>query len=191
MEILFSKRRTEREKESSLYEECHRTLYFTSLRIVNNQMDAEEVMHDTIIKYLERGEKFETKQNRDAWMKRVCINLSIDRLRKNRSILNIVDRAETPDDSCEDYHNSDENISYKGVTIDMVKSAMSSLPDGYRLILSLHLFEGYDYEEIAQITSIKEVSVRSQYIRGKARLISELENLTKNAKYGEVKRVYR
>lgn len=57
----------------------------------------------------------------------------------------------------------------------MVKDVMQTLADGYRVILSLVLFEGYDYEEIAQITGIKEVSVRTQYIRGKARLIEELE----------------
>jgi len=53
------------------------------------------------------------------------------------------------------------------------------LAGGYRLVLSLNLFEGYDYEEIAQILDLKEVTVRSQYIRGKARLVEEIEKLKK------------
>ena len=65
--------------------------------------------------------------------------------------------------------------SFKGVTVDMVKEALERLAAGYRLVLSLNLFEGYDYEEIAQILNLKEVTVRSQYIRGKARLVEEIE----------------
>lgn len=49
-------------------------------------MDAEEIMHDTIIKYLETKQEFESRENRNAWMRRVCINLSIDKLRKKRPI---------------------------------------------------------------------------------------------------------
>ena len=48
---------------------------------------------------------------------------------------------------------------------------MNQLADGYRIVLSLYLFEGYDMEEIAQILRLKPASVRSQYLRGKRKLI--------------------
>jgi DNA-directed RNA polymerase specialized sigma24 family protein len=46
-------------------------------------MEAEEIMHDTLLKYFDR-EDFDTIRERNAWLKRVCINLSIDRLRKRK-----------------------------------------------------------------------------------------------------------
>jgi len=190
MELFFSKIRINRSKEEALYNECHRTLYFTSLRILNNSMDAEEVMHDTIIKYLRRDEEIENRQEREAWMKRVCINLSIDRLRKNRSFSNMIDKIEKSDDTVDGIPIYEDDFNYKGITVGIVKQSMSNLPDGYRLVLSLHLFEGYDYEEIAQIMGVKEVSVRTQYIRGKAKLIEEIKNQTKVNYYGEVERIY-
>ena len=49
------------------------------------------------------------------------------------------------------------------------------LPAGYRAVLSLLLFEGYDYEEAAEITGLKASSVRSQYVRAKARLLEILK----------------
>lgn len=52
---------------------------------------------------------------------------------------------------------------------------MASLPDHYRLVLSLHLFEGYDYEEIAQITSAKESTIRTLYMRGRQKLAAMLK----------------
>ncbi|MCD8263248.1 MAG: hypothetical protein LUD02_03050 [Tannerellaceae bacterium] len=48
---------------------------------------------------------------------------------------------------------------------------MDLLPAGYWVILSLYLFEGYDMEEIAAIMEIKPASVRSQYLRGKRKLL--------------------
>jgi len=163
----------EQKDEKVIYDECHKKLYYTSLRILNNTMDAEEVMHDTLLTYFRKGMVFQTIKERDSWLSRVCINLSIDRLRKYKSenlMLNsqVLKAKEIDEEEVESFQ-------FKGITIDAVKMALNNLASGYRLILSLHLFEGYDYEEIAQIMQLKEVSVRSQYIRGKARLIEEIK----------------
>jgi RNA polymerase sigma-70 factor (ECF subfamily) len=44
------------------------------------------------------------------------------------------------------------------------------LPDGYRIVLTLYLLEGYDHSEIAQITGISESTSKSQYSRAKVKL---------------------
>lgn len=162
--------------EEALYDECHKKLYFTSLRILNNSMDAEEVMHDTLLTYFRKDMVFQTVKERDNWLARVCINLSIDRLRRYKSENLLINSKEmkSEEEDVDVYEEKSESFSFKGVTVDQVKAAMNNLSAGYRLVLSLHLFEGFDYEEIAQITQLKEVSVRSQYIRGKARLIEEI-----------------
>ena len=49
------------------------------------------------------------------------------------------------------------------------------MKDPYRLVLTLSLFEGMDYQEIAQITGQKEVTIRSQVSRGKATLLKILQ----------------
>ena len=51
------------------------------------------------------------------------------------------------------------------------------LPDGYRVILSLILFEGYDYQEVASLLHLKESSVRSQYLRGKRKLLDMMKEV--------------
>ena len=52
---------------------------------------------------------------------------------------------------------------------------MQQLPDGYRTVLSLYLFEGYDHEEIAEIMGVAQSTVRTQYIRGKQKLLQLLK----------------
>jgi RNA polymerase sigma factor (sigma-70 family) len=44
------------------------------------------------------------------------------------------------------------------------------LPDGYRIILTLYLLEGYDHSEISQILGISESTSKSQYSRAKSKL---------------------
>jgi RNA polymerase sigma-70 factor (ECF subfamily) len=177
--ILYKKacRTNNTKEEEMLYAECHMKLYNTSLRILNDRMDAEEVMHDTLLKYLSENVFFRTKNERDRWLARVCINLSIDRLRKRMSEKRIFNDPDY-EEHIKEMTSEQELNQADGFTVESVKKAMSNLADGYRLILSLHLFEGYDFQEIAQITKLKEVSVRTQYIRGKERLASEVRKIT-------------
>jgi RNA polymerase sigma factor (sigma-70 family) len=59
--------------------------------------------------------------------------------------------------------------------IPSIQKALYSLPDHYRAILSLHLFEGYDYQEISQITGTNESTIRSLYMRGRQKLAAALK----------------
>ena len=60
-------------------------------------------------------------------------------------------------------------------TVDMIKQTMQQLPDGYRTVLSLYLFEGYDHEEISEILGVAQSTVRTQYIRAKQKLLKLLK----------------
>ncbi|MEA1886255.1 MAG: sigma-70 family RNA polymerase sigma factor, partial [Bacteroidota bacterium] len=57
-----------------------------------------------------------------------------------------------------------------------VKEAINNLPDGYRIILSLYLLEGYDHDEIAEILNISSSTSRSQLSRAKQKLLNVLKN---------------
>jgi RNA polymerase sigma-70 factor (ECF subfamily) len=55
--------------------------------------------------------------------------------------------------------------------VEEIKKAVKELPNGYRTVLTLHLFEGYDQEEIAEILQISHATVRTQYMRAKQKLL--------------------
>jgi RNA polymerase sigma-70 factor (ECF subfamily) len=52
-----------------------------------------------------------------------------------------------------------------------VQKAIQELPDGYRVVLSLYLLEGYDHKEIAQIMGISESTSKTQYLRAKQKIV--------------------
>lgn len=147
-----------------VYDSHCRRLYNISLRITGSSSDAEEIMHDTLLLYWKFRQK---EQIRDLpkWLTSVCIRKSIDWLREksrwNELLQGYEDPAleESPADDGE-YNNG------------QILKALASLPGHYRAVLSLHLFEGFDYQEIAQITGSKESTIRSLYMRGR-KLLAE------------------
>jgi RNA polymerase sigma-70 factor (ECF subfamily) len=60
-------------------------------------------------------------------------------------------------------------------TVEKVKRAIELLPDGYRSVLSMYLFEGYDHAEIGEVLGISESTSKSQFNRAKKKLKELLE----------------
>ena len=59
--------------------------------------------------------------------------------------------------------------------VEDIKKAVTLLPNGYRTVLTLYLFEGYDQEEIAEILQVSHATVRTQYMRAKQKLLQHIK----------------
>ena len=143
-------------------------MYNTSLRIVNHTGDAEDVLQDSFCDAFASIKSFGYKSTFGAWLKRIVINKSINTLRKRK--LQIVDIDKTSA-----FHIPDEDVYDESVLqfkVEEIKKAVKELPNGYRTVLSLHLFEGFDQEEIAEILQVTHSTVRTQYMRAKQKLLS-------------------
>lgn len=158
-------RKGNRSAQLTLYKQYARRLYFVCLRIVGNTAEAEEAMQDTFLKVFTRLDQYRDGQCFEAWMQQIAVHTAIDYVRR-----------QTPDweelsenfPTTEPEEPDEAEIQY---SVAQIKEATSQLPAGYRVILSLYLFEGYDMEEIASILKIQSPSVRSQYLRAKRKLL--------------------
>jgi RNA polymerase sigma-70 factor (ECF subfamily) len=153
-----------------LYRPYAKAMFNTSFRILNNRADAEDVLQESFVAAFQL-EQFDYSSKFGAWLKRIVINRSIDVLRKRK--LSVIDIEESPIAEMQDEPApNEEDIRLK---VDEVKKAVCLLPNGYRTVLSLHLFEGYDYEEIAGILQIAVTTVRTQYHRARQKLLHTLK----------------
>ena len=160
-----------RKETIALYDRHSRRLYNMSLRIVQDPAEAEEIMQDTVLKFLSRPFRPVGEAQVSAWLARTCIRASIDRLRqKKREALFL-----------EEYASEMTERPYDGGEVSVeeeagkVLAAMTRLPDHYRLALTLSLVEGLDYGEMAVCTGQKEETLRSLCSRGKKKLIQILK----------------
>ena len=158
-----------RKEITAFYQAHSRRLFNMSCRILQNPEDAEEVMHDTILKFITQPFRPMMPEQISSWLARTCIRASIDRLRKRRREALFLEEyaleaAEGPEPEIPDE-----------VPAARILEAMQRLPDPYRLVVTLVLTEGLDYQEIAAYTGLKETTLRSHFLRGKQKLIALLK----------------
>jgi RNA polymerase sigma factor (sigma-70 family) len=151
-----------------LYRRYSKAMYNTSLRIVNNRADAEDVLQESFLDAFRTLQDFSYRSTFGAWLKKIVINKSINLLRKRKAVLVDMDLGEVQEMPIDEPVN-EEDLRYQ---VDEVKKMILKLPDGYRTVLSLYLLEGYDHEEISQILSISHNTVRTQYVRAKQKLLT-------------------
>lgn len=166
-----------RQEITEFYQEHHRRLYNISLRILRDSDEAEEVMQDTILKFVTAPGHFSSPEQVSAWLARTCIHASIDRLRRReRREAFLEEYAQDAGDSPVEPANDEAAELSKDISIDRIRRAMDLLPEPYGLILDLVLIEGLDYGEIAGLTGKKETTLRSLYSRGRSKLVELLKH---------------
>jgi RNA polymerase sigma factor (sigma-70 family) len=161
--LLNECRQGSRNAQFEIYKLYSRAMFNISLRIVNDHAEAEDVLQEAFLDAFSRIHDFRQETTFGLWLKQIVINKSINCLRKRKLDLvplNEVDLAEPEEMDEEDLE----------LEVERIKKAVLKLSDGYRVVLTLYLFEGYDHQEIADILKISENTSRSQYMRAKQKL---------------------
>ena len=155
-----------------IYKLYYKAMYNTCLRIIQNRMDAEDVMQEAFLSAFNRISTYKAEVSFGAWLKKIVINRSLDHMKKNRP-----DFTDVLDDQLDINNGKDEtdNLDVLNIKVNKIKEAINLLPDGYRVVLSLFLLEGFDHDEIAGILNITSSTSRSQYSRAKKKLIEQIK----------------
>ena len=123
--------------------------------------DAEDILQDTLIQYMQKAPAFEDQEHEKAWLLRVAINLSKNRLQYNRR------RA---------FSELDENLAREeGEDLSFVWEAVRDLPVHYREVIHLFYQEGYTTAQIGKLLGRRESTVRSMLHRARELLREKLK----------------
>ncbi len=164
-------RKGDRKAQFEIYKLYYKSMYNTSLRIVKDPQEAEDIMQESFLSAFRKIETYQGRVSFGAWLKRIVINNSLDVVKKRRLLFEELSEDHTQ------YELQEEALDEELLTqqMDLIREAIQKLPDGYRVILSLHLLEGYDHEEIAEILNISSSTSRSQFFRAKQKLLRLLK----------------
>ncbi|MDP1622027.1 MAG: sigma-70 family RNA polymerase sigma factor [Bacteroidales bacterium] len=165
----------DRNAQFRIYKLYYKAMYNTSLRIVNDTAEAEDIMQESFLDAFERLHSYTGEGSFGSWLKRIVINRSLDYLRKCKETVYIDEVAYELLDNVEE--DREEEIQCRVAEIRM---AITQLSDEYRVVLSLFLLEGYDHEEIAQILNISNQLSRTRYSRARQKLIGLLKQNSYN-----------
>jgi len=125
-------------------------------------MDAEDILQNSFVDIFTKINSFKFQSSIGAWIKRIVINNCINFLKKKRLYFEEIDDR---------VGNIEEHSAIEPkMSIESIKRAMIQLPDGYRVVFSLYLMEGYDHQEIADVLNISVATSKSQFSRAKKKM---------------------
>ena len=156
-----------------IYELYYKAMFNTSLHIVGDTAEAEDIMQEAFLKAFKLLPSTKLQAGFGGWLKKIVVNKSLDALRKRRIYFEDVDGLKDERIEEHSYEEEEENIRDK---MRRVNNALAQLPDKYRTVLSLNLIEGYDHEEIGSLLGITPSTSRAQLSRGKQKLLAILKN---------------
>lgn len=155
-----------------IYNRYYKAMYNAALRIVKDSAEAEDIMQESFLNAFTKLNTFKGEVTFGSWLKRIVVNNSIYHYRKQQkknevALDDILYKVEDYDGIDSDYGNTERKAQ-------KVMETMKRLKDNYRISLTLHLIEGYDYEEISSIMGITNANCRTTISRAKESLRSKL-----------------
>ena len=156
-----------------VYNRYYKAMYNIAYRIVKDSFEAEDIMQDSFLTAFTKLESLKDTATFGSWLKRIVTNNSIYHYKKNSkyeevNLDDVLYKVENNDGVTSDYE-------FTNLKARQVLETMKSLKENYRISLTLHLIEGYDYEEISEIMNISYANCRTTISRAKESLRQKLQ----------------
>ncbi|MGY0408432.1 MAG: RNA polymerase sigma factor [Polaribacter sp.] len=163
--LLERCKKQDKNAQLELYKCYFKAMYNTAYRILKDEFEAEDIMQEAFLTVFTKMNMYKGEVTFGAWLKRIVINKSLTQLKKNNRYQEVKMEAIPNNNVAEE-----EIIEYASLKANTVLNCLQNLKENYRLVLNLHLIEGYDYEEIAQILNYTNANVRTTISRAKNKL---------------------
>lgn len=141
-----------------LYEMFANVLFSISLKYSRNHAEAEDNLQDAFIMIFEKIHQFQNKGSFEGWLKRIMVNVCLQRYRKHK-VFELVN---------EDALKAEEAyVEDQPYTLQFLLDCIQKLPDRYRLVFNLYTLDGFSHKEIAAKLQITEGTSKSNLSRAK------------------------
>ena len=138
-------------------------------RYIPNRDEVKDVMQESFVKIFSSLGKYEYRGEGSlkSWISRIVANEALDFLRRKGrfSFVDVIpDMPDEPEPDIED------------IGDDVLTEMIGMLPDGYRMVLNMYVFEQMSHKEIAEKLGIKAGTSASQFFHARkmlAKMINE------------------
>jgi RNA polymerase sigma-70 factor (ECF subfamily) len=178
LELINACKQNNRQAQHRIYNLYAQAMFNVCYRIVNQQEEAEDVLQEAFVKMFKQINTFREEASFGAWFKRVVINCALNHVKQRQRLEIKVEKFKNENDT--PIFEEDEESNLPDFSVSEIKSAMELLPEGYRIVFSLYLFEEFSHKEIADELGITESTSKSQLNRAKKKMREILEFGMKN-----------
>jgi RNA polymerase sigma-70 factor (ECF subfamily) len=170
-------RRQDRTAMKMLYDQYVGYLTAVCARYIPDDDEVKDILQEAFIKVFKSMDKFSWRGEGSlkAWMTRIVVNDSLKALRRSKPLPLAVTLSEPVEE---------EEPAFEEVPMDVIQGMIRKLPEGYRTVFNLFVFEDKSHKEIASLLGIKENSSASQLYHAKALLARWIKDYIKANNHG-------
>lgn len=161
----------DREGQRELYTLLSPVMYGICLKYMKNKTEADDVFQDAFIALFQKIRQYGFKGSFEGWAKRIFVNEALEVLRKKQRQLYV----EIEDHGESVATEGDSNGLGVAIHHDELLKHIQQLPDNYRMVFNLYVFEGCSHKAIAKRLNIAEGTSKSLLSRAKRVLRARIE----------------
>jgi len=143
-------------------------------RYANDDMEAEDMLQEGFVRIFNNIHQFKFEGSFEGWMRRIVVNVALKSLQKKK-----LKFSEIKDNSVDTP--SIQAYAYNHLGEEELLKLINNLPDGYRIVFNLAVIEGYSHEEIAKMLNVQPSTSRSQLVKARKMLQSQILEIQKIA----------
>ena len=184
--ILKGCREGRRSAQKQLYERFVSPMLAICLRYSRSRDEAEDLLQEGFLKIFHNINTFRNNGSLEGWIKRIMINHALNQYKKNRKVPFTEDVEEINETDI--LQDNEEIENQDPVPAEKLLEMVQSLPEGYRMVFNLYIFEEYSHKEIAETLNISENTSKTQLLKARRHLqkrVAEFMNLKETALVNE------
>lgn len=152
--------------QEQLYRLFSYKLFAVCLKYSSNFQQAEDNLQDAFLVIFEKIPQFKHKGSFEGWMKRITINVALQKYRK-QAVFEIVREENIKEPEIE--------IDEDEVSMDFLLKIIQQLPHRYRQVFNLYALDGFSHKEISKILNISTGTSKSNLARARMILKDKIE----------------
>jgi RNA polymerase sigma-70 factor (ECF subfamily) len=150
----------------------HRARIYRLVRVMTGgDSESEDLVQETFVRAYRMLTKFRGDSSFGTWLHRIAVNVIKSYLSRRGRHLDRVGRTlepggQTPIEAFPSSQNLEADVARRII----IDRALSELPEGLRLLLTLRDLQGMEYQDIARVTGLKMGTVASGVFRARQRI---------------------
>lgn len=170
-----------RRDQNKLYAKYSPVLFGLCLRYSRNRDEAEDILQEGFIKIFLNIKAYRGEGSFEGWMKRIMVNTAITHNKQSLKHQFHTDIDEIEETSVLAEDTTAESDGFK-LPKQQLMGIIQGLPQGYRMVFNMYVFEQYTHKEIAQILNVSENTSKSQLSKARKMLSKKIRQLAGNEK---------
>ena len=154
--------KNDREAQLKIYQLFSPVLYGICLKYMKNEDDAKDVFQEAFVIVFQKMSQYTFEGSFEGWLKRIFINKLIETLNKKKKESFFLDVFDPDTDFVEE-----EDLDIQPIEQEKLLEYIRDLPDQYRTVFNLYVFEKLKHREIAELLNISEGTSKSNLNRAK------------------------